>query len=132
MDRAVAAWAWRNKETLIALGCGVAAGVATAGTTAAQAAWACLAAIQATSAITAFSGGSSTGQKLAADAGLFCFIIGDVAASGRARSAGNWCGAVLDSFAGTAVLIDLDRSIDRARRHVLQNPYLDPDSSKRG
>ena len=131
VDRALIRWMSENQETLVALGCGGIAAATTAGTAAAQAAWACMWAVNLYSVAQAVDGVTIGRAQATADLGLVCFAVADRLT--RLQTVGDACGQVLDTVAIGDLIVDFKcvlRSAITGRR--ADNAYLDPTSTKRG
>ena len=120
-------WSAANWDTLVTIGCGVAAAGFSGGTAAFAAARACAVTMTTYSALRAAQSHSVEDQTYAA-LGLLCFIAGERAKRGKA--AADACGTALDSIAIKGSLHDLAERLSAQPR--LANPYLDPASRKGG
>lgn len=120
-------WSASNWDTLVTIGCGVAAAGASGGTAAFSAARACAVTMTTYSALKAARSHSVEDQTYAA-LGLLCFVAGEKAKRGKA--AAEACGTALDSIAIKGALHDLAERL--SARPPLANPYMDPTSRKRG
>ena len=120
-------WSAANWDTLVTIGCGVAAAGFSGGTAAFAAARACAVTMTTYSALKAAQSHSVEDQSYAA-LGLLCFIAGERAKRGKA--AADACGTALDSIAIKGSLHDLAERLSARPR--LANPSLDPASRKGG